>query len=450
MIILLGFIPSAIDCQSAYSEFITHYKKSFSLDRQQQFCINYLEYLKIKNECPTCKVTNIYDKDFNSFLRQTPPKDESMFSTETCQSVFCYSNDPLPTIQNLPESVDLREKGLITLAKDQQQCGSCWAFVVIGMLENSILRDHKKLRQRAFKKDAIRLDLSEQFLISNTYGVSDYCNGGDVVPALNYIVDTPKHWISVDITANFPYEYLKQWKAHYQNKFLHTRIRPSQYLLPYKVYNRTSLINVTGTAKTPVINLMKNDNEMDQDKVMQYLARGIAVAAAMYIQPGSFLQRVIMSYDGKIAIPGFACTGIPNHQVLIVGYGKFRGIDVWIVKNSIGPEWGNQGHIYMERGTNTMCLETYAFAIIPKHYNEKDGVFEGAYPTPYNLSRGLTGLDKDIIIKTIETDTSHQQLFVKISIVIIISLALISILTMKLASTRRYNHNYKKAENVVL
>jgi len=43
-----------------------------------------------------------------------------------------------------------------------------------------------------------------------------------------------------------------------------------------------------------------------------------------------------------------------NHAVLAVGFGHEDGMDYWIVKNSWGTAWGNEGYFKIQRGVN-MC-----------------------------------------------------------------------------------------------
>lgn len=43
-----------------------------------------------------------------------------------------------------------------------------------------------------------------------------------------------------------------------------------------------------------------------------------------------------------------------NHAVLAVGYGVDNGTPYWLIKNSWGAEWGDNGYFKMEMGKN-MC-----------------------------------------------------------------------------------------------
>lgn len=77
--------------------------------------------------------TEDYDYDFESFT--------SSFVTQASQ--------------NLPSRYDWREHNVVTPAKNQGSCGSCWAFAVAGAFESKILM-----------KGGNSFDLSEQQLIS--------------------------------------------------------------------------------------------------------------------------------------------------------------------------------------------------------------------------------------------------------------------------------------------
>lgn len=61
------------------------------------------------------------------------------------------------------------------------------------------------------------------------------------------------------------------------------------------------------------------------------------------------------AYKGGVIQPQ-DCKQDPHHAVLLVGYTP----DYWIIKNSMGTNWGDQGYAYIKRGYQACGLNTYA------------------------------------------------------------------------------------------
>jgi len=54
------------------------------------------------------------------------------------------------------------------------------------------------------------------------------------------------------------------------------------------------------------------------------------------------------------------------HEVSIVGYGKEAGVPYWLIRNSWGTHWGEQGFMKLVRGKNNLAIESDCAWATPK------------------------------------------------------------------------------------
>lgn len=206
---------------------------------------------------------------------------------------------------SLPDTVDWRTKGYVTPVKDQGQCGSCWAFSATGSLEG-----------QWFRKTTQLVSLSEQNLVdcSHKQG-NDGCEGGLMDFAFQYIKDN----VGIDTEESYPY----------QAKDATCRFKKAS----------------VGASDKGFTDIAEND----EAKLQEAVATVGPIAVAIDAGHDSFQLYKSGVYNEP------ACTDNLDHGVLVVGYGTLNGQDYWLVKNSWGLGWGEQGYIMMTRNGGNQC-----------------------------------------------------------------------------------------------
>ncbi|EFO64484.1 Cathepsin L-like protease [Giardia lamblia P15] len=275
---------------------------------------------------------------------------------------FLLLTNPIKTAteDSLPQSVDLREYGLMTPVRNQGKCGSCWAFATVAAFEACILYDGMLYSHGSpFGKHTDLLHISEEFEILSSTSNS-LCSSGNVVRLINDhlmgVIPT------VELEENFPYSLSDNTEDEPPAHPLQPAIPPENYLLP--IYSEAKLGYRAG-----VIVLYNRDNPYNNSVaqlVKTYLSLGVPVIATINTWAnGRKGHRQIKHY--RSGILNAQCHNASlDHEVLIVGYGRYRGTAVWVIRNSWGANWGIYGYAYVAQGGDSYCLEHTAITVLPR------------------------------------------------------------------------------------
>ncbi|KAM6435079.1 cathepsin W [Liasis olivaceus] len=213
-----------------------------------------------------------------------------------------------------PKSCNWTKAGVMPPVKDQGECGACWAFVAVSNIEALWKIDQN-----------IQRSLSVQELIDCTYPSRGGCVGGYVWDAFLYVFNS-----GLSSSTLYPYiEKDQQCRKHKGRKL--TKIDG------YSVLPRDEKYIAEVVASQGPVTVLMNQ------KFLQHYQKGI-------------IQRSEEDCD-----PNWL-----DHAVLIVGFGEGKNRrgswsgSYWIIQNSWGKHWGEQGYFRLHRGSNACGIRNYA------------------------------------------------------------------------------------------
>lgn len=218
----------------------------------------------------------------------------------------------------VPDSMDWRTvPGRVSRVKNQGSCGSCWTFASTGALEGQEKRQPKYFNGNSSDGSGL-VELSEQNLVDcvkKDYG----CNGGIMADAFDFISEEK----GIDDEQSYPYEGRTK-KCRYQA----SKVAMS---------DSGSLI------------LPQGDEQRLKEVVAKFGPVAVAIDASsiwfQFYRHGVYYNKHCKNKPDEL-----------DHAVLVVGYGTDpKKGDYWIVKNSWGAKYGEQGYIRMARNKGNNC-----------------------------------------------------------------------------------------------
>ncbi|XP_025885620.1 cysteine proteinase COT44-like [Solanum lycopersicum] len=238
---------------------------------------------------------------------------------------------------SVPKSVDWRKKGAVAPIKDQGTCGSCWAFSTVAAVEG--------INQIATGE---MITLSEQELIDCDRMYNDGCNGGLMDYAFQFIISNG----GINTESHYPYNGIDH--------------------ICDLVQKNAKVVSIDDYEVVAA-------NEKALKKAVAHQPISVAIEAS---------GRAFQLYSSGIFTGN--CGTQLDHGVVVVGYGTENGVDYWIVRNSWGTNWGEDGYIKMERN-------------IEDTNSGKCGIaMEGSYPIKNAINKitmgeeGLQEVSKEI------------------------------------------------------
>jgi cathepsin L len=290
-------ILEAADYQ--FFEFVSQYGKSYGTKAEFNFRSQIFKSKLAQIEAFNADMTNTHSIGVNDFTDRTEAEMQKMLGYRSAPK---SGNTTILDDSSLESSVDWRTKGAVTPVKNQGQCGSCWAFSTTGSVEGAMFLSTGTLQS-----------YSEQQLVdcSGSFGNMG-CNGGLMDNAFKYIEGKP-----LELESNYPYT---------------ARDGSCKY------------VSSKGVGKVRSYTDVRTGSPSQLKAAITKAPVSVAIEAD---------QQAFQGYTSGVITSG--CGQQLDHGVLAVGYGTLGGQEFFLVKNSWGSSWGDQGYVRISTSSSNVC-----------------------------------------------------------------------------------------------
>jgi len=205
-------------------------------------------------------------------------------------------------LKQLPAAYDWNSKGVVTAVKNQEQCGSCWAFSATETIESVW----------ALAGNSIQILSEQQIVDCDT--TDDGCDGGWPYDAYAYIISASG--------------------------------QDSESAYPYTAEDGTCEA-AQNTPVAKISNWQYVTQSQDENAMQQFVYSKSPISICVDAE-------VWQTYTGGVITGN--CGKSIDHCVQITGWSQQGGYNVWNIRNSWGANWGENGYIWVQIGGDHCAL----------------------------------------------------------------------------------------------
>jgi len=234
------------------------------------------------------KFADLTNEEFGAIYANAKPAPEVVVE----ENLVSFSD-----VDDIPSSWDWRDKGAVTPIKNQEQCGSCWAFATVATTEGLYFLNGNTLTS-----------FSEQQIVDCDTG-GDGCGGGWPYQAMAYVAKS-----GLETEAEYPYTGVNGQCKYNEADAIKTGVTGAGFVTPKSPEDLMAAI-----VQQPVAIIV----EADQDAFQLYSTGVITTGCGVSL----------------------------DHAITAIGYGPYDNQGAFTVKNSWGTDWGVQGYVYISNST---------------------------------------------------------------------------------------------------